>query len=182
MSLSPDRAAAEPADWSPVADWPAPAPPPSAGTITAQIRRFIYVTNRIAALKAELKTLEREKGELSDTVIDTMVEQEMDSPPGVDGMTSYLTPVYHVEKNINPDTGETYTSADVLDALRDAHLEAMISEGYNGSQMRSLMREFADNDQSPPDALVRVFTLVKRRELRVTQMAVGKRKASPLVE
>lgn len=152
---------------------------PDPVTMVDCIRRFIRVQARIKAIKAEEKELAREERELSDRVIEMMIEDGMDSPPGVDGMTAYISPVAYVKKNIDPDTGEEFTSEDIYQALRDSGLESMIRETYNGNQMRSLMREYDEHGNEPPEPLTKVLKLEKRRELRVTPMAARKRSAAP---
>lgn len=148
-------------------------------TLVGRIRRFIAVEARLTAAKAEVKALEAEKGELDKTIIDMLVEAGMDSPPGVDGMTVYLSPVYHAKKKTNPDTGQEYTPADILNALRTAKLHGMINEGYNGNTLRSLLREYEESKKQVPDALAQVVSLEKRREVRITPMGAAKRKAAP---
>jgi hypothetical protein len=148
-------------------------------SMVACIRRFIAVESRLDALSAEEKVLKREKAELSDRVIEMMIEDGMDSPPGVDGMTAYLSPVYFVEKNIDPETGEEFTSDDVREALIAANLAAMIRSNYHGGQLRSLLKEYDDNDTSPPEPLAKVVKLAKRRQLAVTPMAARKQSAAP---
>jgi hypothetical protein len=152
---------------------------PDPETMVDCIRRFIRVQARLKEIDAEEKALKREERELSDQVIDMMIEEGMDSPPGVDGMTAYISPVVFVKKNINPDTGEEYTSEDIYQALRDSGLSSMIRETYNGNQMRSLMREYDEHGTEPPKALGKVLTLDKRRELRITPMAARKRAGAP---
>lgn len=148
-------------------------------TLVGRIRRFIAVETRLTAAKAEVKALEAEKGELDKTIIDMLVEAGMDSPPGVDGMTVYLSPVYYTQKKVNPDTGQEYTPADILNALRTAKLHGMINEGYHGNTLRALLREFQESKQEVPDALSQVVSLEKRREVRITPMGAAKRKAAP---
>lgn len=147
-------------------------------TIVGCIRRFIRVQARLKELAAEEKVLEREERELSDRVIEMMIEQEMDSPPGVDGMTAYVHPVSYVEKLIDPETGEAFTTDDVKDALIAAGLKAMIRPSYNGNTLRATLIEYAEHDEIP-EPLAKVVKLKKRRELRVTPMAASKRKAKP---
>lgn len=147
--------------------------------MVASIREFIAVQNRLTAIEAEEKLLEAKKRELSDHVIELMIEEEMDSPPGVDGMTAYLNPVVYVEKKVNPDTGEAFTGDDIRDALVKSGLGSMIRSNYNGNQLRSLLREYDENQTSVPKPLAKVVTLAKRRELAITPMAERKRSAAP---
>jgi hypothetical protein len=151
---------------------------PEPETMVGCIRRFIRVQARLKEIAAEEKVLEREVRELSDRVIEMMIEQEMDSPPGVDGMTAYITPVPYVDKRIDPETGEAFTTDDVKDALIAAGLKAMVKPSYNGNTLRSTLLEYAEHGEVP-EALARVVELKKRRELRVTPMASSKRKAAP---
>lgn len=166
-------------DLPPVADVPVPvAASAEPETMVACIRRFIAVQARLKALAAEEKVLGREERELSDRVIEMMIAEGMDSPPGVDGMTAYISPVSFVKKKIDPDTGEEFTADDIRDALVAAGLKAMIKESYHGGQLRSALKEYADHGEIP-EALTRVVELDKRRELRVTPMAAAKRNAAP---
>jgi hypothetical protein len=148
-------------------------------SMVAAIRRFIAVQARLDALEAEQKVLKREEQELSSHVIEMMIEEGMDSPPGVDGMTSYLKPVHYVEKNIDPETAEEFTSEEIRDALIEAGLANMIKESYNGNQLRALLKEYSDHDSKVPAPLARVVTLKKRRQLAVTPMAARKQSAAP---
>jgi hypothetical protein len=148
-------------------------------TLVGCIRRFIAVEARLTALSAEEKILKRERAQLSDRVAEMMIEQEMDSPPGVDGMTAYFTPVYYVEKNIDPDTSEEFTSDDVRDALIASNLAAMIKQQYNGNQLRALLKEYDENGTEWPEPLAKVVSLAKRRQLAVTPMAARKQSAAP---
>lgn len=160
---------AEPAPVSSVADM----------SMVECIRRFITVEARLDAIAAEEKVLKREKAELSDRVVEMMIEEGMDSPPGVDGMTAYLSPVYFVEKNIDPETGEEFTADDIRDALIASNLKAMIRQNYHGGQLRSLMKEYDDHGTAVPEPLAKVVTLAKRRQLAVTPMAARKQAAAP---
>lgn len=158
---------------------PAPAPGDAEPeTIVDCIRRFILVQARLKAIEAEEKVLAREESDLSARVIEMMIEQGMDSPPGVDGMTAYLSPVHYVKKKIDPETGEEFTAEQIRAALRLSGLGAMISESYHGGQLRSVLKEYVEHGEVP-EVLATVVQLEKRRELRVTQMAAGKRKAAP---
>jgi len=156
-----------------------PASPVEDMSMVECIRRFIAVEARLNAIAAEEKVLKREKAALSDHVVEMMIEEGMDSPPGVDGMTAYLSPVYFVEKNVNPETGEEFTADDIRDALIASNLKAMIRENYHGGQLRSLMKEYDDNGTPPPEPLAKVVTLAKRRQLAVTPMAARKQSAAP---
>lgn len=146
--------------------------------MVACIRRFIQVNSRLDAITAEEKVLKREKAELSARVIEMMIEEGMDSPPGVDGMTAYLNPVFFVEKNIDPDTGEAFTSDDIRDALVASNLSGMLKESYNGNQLRALIKEYEEHG-SMPEPLAKVVRLSKRRELAITPMAARKQSAAP---
>jgi hypothetical protein len=168
-----------PEDLQQVADTYREMPDPTDETITGRIRRFIAVKQRLEAIAAEEKRLKIEAEELSDAVVEMMIEQDMDSPPGVDGMTAYLNTVYYAEKQVDPNTSERYTTDAVLAALNEAKLGSMISQGYNGNQMRALLREYEETGQELPEALAKVFVLRKRRVLAVTPMAAKKRDAAP---
>lgn len=154
------------------------AAPTEPETMVDCIRRFIHVQARRKEIAAEDKVLGAEERELSERVIEMMIAEGMDSPPGVDGMTAYISPVHYVKKNIDPETGEEFTPEDIRDALRAAGLGVMLSESYHGGQLRSTLKEYADHGEIP-DALAKVVTLDKRRELRVTPMASKKRSAAP---
>lgn len=152
---------------------------PSDMNMVACIRRFIAVESRLDALEAEEKVLKHEKAQLSDRVIELMIEDEMDSPPGVDGMTAYLKPVQYVKRNIDPDTAAEFTSEQVIQALLDSGLKSMVKAGYNGNQLRALLSEYNKNGSKVPQPLADVVTLEKRRQLAVTPMAMSKQAAAP---
>jgi hypothetical protein len=176
---SPDIAAAGlPADWTPPADVPTP-PPSTVDDLVATIRRHIYVTGRIAALTAELKTLEGEKDDLSRLALDLMLESGMDSPPGVDGRTAYLSPVYRIKIKLDPETGEPYDSAARTEALRAAGLDALIQSSYNGNTVKATLREMEENGMPIPEPLSAVFEVEKVSELRTRAAAAKKVKAAP---
>lgn len=159
----------------------ADAPPVESHPETAAgcIRRFIRVKSRLDELKAEIAALTREADELSERTAELMIDEGMDSPPGVDGMTASFAPVVYVEKRINPETGEPFTTEDVRDALNASGLGSLIQPSYNGSSLRAAMREYAEHGNGIPEPLDRVVALAKRRQLRVTPMAASKRAIAP---
>ena len=166
---------------APLPEQPAtPAMPVDSMSIVELERRLLAVKNRLAAITGEEAALKAEAAQLSELIRDTALEQEMDSLPAVDGMTAYFSPVYFVERRIDEATGKQFTTADVIEALKESGHDYLLSVGYNGNQLRALAREIKiDHDRPLPPALARVITLSSRYDVNFTPMGARKRRAAP---
>lgn len=156
------------------------ATPSESMSIIGLERRLLAVQNRLAAIDGEEKALKAEAAQLSELIRTTALEQEMDSLPAVDGMTAYFSPVYFVERKIDDETGKQFTTADVTAALKESGHDYLLSEAYNGNQLRALAREIKIDHKRPlPPALNRVITLSQRFDVKFTPMGDRKRRAAP---
>lgn len=158
---------------------PATASPQVRSIVTLE-RQLLAVQNRLRAIEGEKKSLEAEASALAGEIRDTALEQEMESLPAVDGMTAYFAPAYYVAYKLDEDTGKKFTPEDVRAALRECGHDYLISEGYNGNQLRALVREIKIDHQQPlPEPLARVLDLETRHDVRFTPMGERKRRIAP---
>jgi hypothetical protein len=155
-----------------------PPPPAEPQTLVEMLRRRMWLTNRVAALKAEQTVLAAEGSELDKLILDAMVEQGIDTLPGVDGRTPYLYPQRFIAKRVDPDTGEPFTGEQVMAAMRVAGLGAMISENYNGNQLKAAMVELVDNDEELPPALDAVVEIHTEHTVRSRVAAAAKSRSA----
>lgn len=160
---------------------PAPAAEPIDPTsIVALERRLLAITTRLAALKGEEEALKAEVATLNEQIRETALAEEMESLPGVDGMSAYFCPIYHVERRVDEATGKPFTTARLVEALRASGHDYLVSETANGNQVRALMREIVvEHEQDLPPALAEVAELKTRYDVRFTPMGARKTRAAP---
>jgi hypothetical protein len=149
-------------------------PDPDPVTLPDMQRRWFWCKQQAEIFAARVKVLTAEQNQLEELIIDSCLEQGIESPPGVDNRTYSFAPVYQVVRRVNDD-GEKYGADDVIEALKASGLDVgLVGENFHGGQLRALLSQRAEQGMELPEELARVVTLEKRSSLRSTPMAAKK--------
>lgn len=115
-------------------------------TIGDRLKAYAALEHHRRQLESQLKSVEQESRALGEKLLEDFGETGM-SNANVDGLCLYIRMDRYVSKRADA------TTEQVCEALREAGLAYMVTDGYNAASLKSLVKEYQDNGREVPPKL-----------------------------